>query len=261
MRLGLRTAHDVAEATRDLLDRFEAVLVEELVAEVVAELLVSVDVDPTFGPVLTLGWGGTRTELHADACRLVLPAPRGHLREALLRLRCAPLLTGYRGAPAGDLEATLDAVEAIVATATPTIGPPRTVEVNPLLVTPTAAWVADALVIEPDTTPAPEPEPPAHPTPGATSSSTSSSTPDATSSSTSDPTSDQRPALTPDAMPDLTPDAMPDLTPDAMPDLPPDATSDGVPSHPPSGRAGGLTERAWLGLAGGARSEAEGAGW
>ena len=257
VRLGLRTAHDVAEATRDLLDRFEAVLVEELVAEVVAELLVSVDVDPTFGPVLTLGWGGTRTELHADACRLVLPAPRGHLREALLRLRCAPLLTGYRGAPAGDLEATLDAVEAIVATATPTIGPPRTVEVNPLLVTPTAAWVADALVIEPDTTPAPEPDPPSHPTPGATS----SSTPHPTSSSTSDPTSDQRPALTPDAMPDLTPDAMPDLTPDAMPDLPPDATSDGVPSHPPSGRAGGLTERAWLGLAGGARSEAEGAGW
>ena len=146
MQLGLRTPEAIADAARDLLARFDAVLVEELVEGVVAELLVSVDLDPTFGPVLTLGWGGTRTELHADTCRLVLPAPRAQLRGALLRLRCAPLLTGYRGGPAGDLDATLEAAEAIVAAATS--GPPRSVEVNPLLVTPTAAWIADALVID-----------------------------------------------------------------------------------------------------------------
>ncbi len=146
VRLGLRPPEAIADAARDLLARFDAVLVEELVEGVVAELLVSVDLDPTFGPVLTLGWGGTRTELHADTCRLVLPAPRAQLRGALLRLRCAPLLTGYRGGPAGDLDATLEAAEAIVAAATS--GPPRSVEVNPLLVTPTAAWIADALVID-----------------------------------------------------------------------------------------------------------------
>lgn len=153
VRLGLSTSDEVAAAARELLRRFDAVLVEQLVVDVVAELLVSVDLDPTFGPVLTLGWGGTRTELLADTCRLVLPSPRARVREALLGLRCAPLLTGYRGSPAGDLDALLDAVEAIVATATSV--PPRTVEVNPLLVTSTGAWVADALVIEVGAHPSP----------------------------------------------------------------------------------------------------------
>lgn len=90
VRLGLRPPEAIADAARDLLARFDAVLVEELVEGVVAELLVSVDLDPTFGPVLTLGWGGTRTELHADTCRLVLPAPRAQLRGALLRLPVHP---------------------------------------------------------------------------------------------------------------------------------------------------------------------------
>ena len=91
-------------AAAELLARFPAVLVERLVVGGVAELLVGVQTDPVFGPVLSLGVGGVLTELVRDVAHLLLPVDAPEIRRALLGLRCAPLLTGYRGAPAADLD-------------------------------------------------------------------------------------------------------------------------------------------------------------
>ena len=54
--------------------------------------------------MLSLGAGGVLTELVRDVAHLVLPADPAEIRGALLGLRCAPLLTGYRGAPPADLD-------------------------------------------------------------------------------------------------------------------------------------------------------------
>ena len=67
--------------------------------------------DPVFGPVLSLGVGGVLTELVRDVAHLVLPVRRRpRSARALLGLRCAPLLTGYRGAPPADLDRLVDVV-------------------------------------------------------------------------------------------------------------------------------------------------------
>ncbi|MEM8758711.1 MAG: acetate--CoA ligase family protein [Pseudomonadota bacterium] len=121
-----------------------AFLVEEMVGDAVAELLIGVTADPAHGYVLTLAAGGTLTELMRDGASLLLPAPRDEVRKALMGLRIAPLLHGYRGGPAADIDAILDAVAAVGAFVAQ--ARPLEVEINPLLCGPTRAVAADALI-------------------------------------------------------------------------------------------------------------------
>ncbi len=145
VRLGLAGAAQVAAAAEELLARFPEVLVEQMIVGGLAELLVGVEADPVFGPVLTLGAGGTLTELLRDTTQMVLPAGPAEIREALLGLRCAPLLSGFRGAAPVDLDALITAVLAVVGIALGT-GDLVSLEINPLIVTSTGAWACDALI-------------------------------------------------------------------------------------------------------------------
>jgi acyl-CoA synthetase (NDP forming) len=137
---------DVGVAAAELLARFPAVLVERLVVDGVAELLVGVHTDAVFGPVLSLGTGGVLAELVRDVAHLLLPVDAPEIRRALLGLRCAPLLTGYRGAPAADVDELVAVAERVVelVLSTPEV---VTLEINPLIVTATGAWACDALLV------------------------------------------------------------------------------------------------------------------
>ncbi|MGE0298335.1 MAG: acetate--CoA ligase family protein [Pseudonocardia sp.] len=146
VRLGLVDAGDVRSAAAELLARFPALLVERLVCGAVAELLVGVEADPAFGPRLSLGTGGVLTELVRDVAHLLLPSNAAEIRQALLGLRCAPLLTGYRGAPPADMDLL---VTIVVRVAEMVLDMPEVVglEINPLIVTAEGAWACDALVV------------------------------------------------------------------------------------------------------------------
>lgn len=140
--LNLRDTAAVEAAARAM--ACDSFLIEEMIADAVVELLLGIVADPAHGYVLTLAAGGTLTELLDDRAHLLLPAPREAVRDALLSLRIAPLLTGYRGKRAAHLDAILDAVDALQAYVT--AHRPLEVEVNPLICTPAAAIAADALV-------------------------------------------------------------------------------------------------------------------
>jgi acyl-CoA synthetase (NDP forming) len=146
VRLGLVEPDDVRAAAAALLARYPAVLVERLVPGGIVELLVGVESDPVFGPVLTLGVGGVLTELVRDVAHLLLPVAPAEIRRALLGLRCAPLLTGYRGAPPADLDLLVTVVARV---AELVLDMPEVVglEINPLIVTAEGAWACDALVV------------------------------------------------------------------------------------------------------------------
>jgi acetyl-CoA synthetase len=77
---------------------------------------------------------------------LLLPIERRDVLYALSQLKIYPLLKGYRGRPAGDLEALVDAVMSVV----DFINSNRVAEldINPLLVLPQGkgAIAVDALV-------------------------------------------------------------------------------------------------------------------
>lgn len=121
-------------------------LVEEMVADAVCELIVGVVRDPAHGLVLTIGAGGVLAELLADTASLVLPATEAAIREKLATLKVARLIAGHRGRPAGDLDAAVAAIAAVAAYAAGEAGRLVELDVNPLIVTPTGAVAADALI-------------------------------------------------------------------------------------------------------------------
>ena len=145
--VGLADAGEVTSAVQRLAAAGDgSVLVESLIPGAVAELLVSVRPTPPVGMLLTLGAGGTLAELLDDTVSLLLPAAAGDVLEALRSLRIWPLLAGYRGRPAGAVDAVVEAVSALGAL----VRDDRSifeVEINPLMVTPHGAVAADALML------------------------------------------------------------------------------------------------------------------
>jgi acetate---CoA ligase (ADP-forming) len=114
VRLGLRGRSAVTRAAADLTRQLEAAgqrperfLVQSM-AEGVAELLVGVVNDATFGPVVAVGAGGTSAELLRDVTVRLAPLTDRDATEALHELKTFPLLDGWRGTPAADQAALED---------------------------------------------------------------------------------------------------------------------------------------------------------
>ncbi|MET7380605.1 GNAT family N-acetyltransferase [Streptomyces sp. NPDC005526] len=107
LHLDLRNAPQVRAAHRDLVtrfgDRLTGVVVQPL-AERGTELFAGVVQDEVFGPLVVFGLGGTATELLADHAGRLAPLTERDVRELITSPRCSPLLFGYAGSPAADLE-------------------------------------------------------------------------------------------------------------------------------------------------------------
>lgn len=127
----------------------ELFLVERQVAGFVAELIVGLHRDPQFGLVMVVGMGGTFVELVEDTVPLLLPTDRAAVARALEGLKVMKLLKGFRGKPAGDVEAAVDAIMAIARFADAHRGRLVELDVNPLLVLPEGqgAVAVDALIV------------------------------------------------------------------------------------------------------------------
>ena len=146
VEVNLGDSRAVREATERVRSRGERMLVEKMAAPCVAEIIVGVTRDPTFGLTLLLGAGGRFVELLEDTVSLLLPVEREQIREAFESLKVARLVNGYRGCDAGDVDAILDAVEAIAKYAQMNNASLAELDVNPLIVTPHGAMAVDAFI-------------------------------------------------------------------------------------------------------------------
>lgn len=138
-----------AEALRRAAARLGALgtgLLAEEMAEAGVEVLVGVARDPSGLLALTLGAGGVEAELLGDAATLVLPAGREAVREALMGLRVGARLRGFRGRAGADLDALLDAVEAVERFARLHEAGLVELDVNPLIAGTQGAVAVDALI-------------------------------------------------------------------------------------------------------------------
>ena len=126
----------------------ESFLVEKMITGMVAELIVGVKRDAQFGPALVIGAGGVLVELVTDSTSLLLPTTEEAVIDALMSLKVAKLLKGFRGKPAGDQQAIVDAVLAVAAFAVDHWDTLEELDVNPLIVLPEGEGViaADALI-------------------------------------------------------------------------------------------------------------------
>lgn len=119
--LGLQSADAVAEAVATLVQRMGAigarldgVLLQRQVPDGI-EALVGVTTDPTFGPLVVAGLGGTLVELLRDVSFRLPPVTDVDAMEMILKLRTHKLLEGYRGSPPGDREALISVITRISA--------------------------------------------------------------------------------------------------------------------------------------------------
>lgn len=121
-------------------------LVEEMVRNPVAELILGVTRDPAYGLTLTVGTGGVMAELLQDTVTLLPPISQAEAKEAILSLRLAPLLSGYRGRPVADVDAAAAALAALSVYAESHAATLDELDINPLIVTTAGAFAADALI-------------------------------------------------------------------------------------------------------------------
>ncbi len=110
------------------------------------ELIVGAKRDPVFGSVLLVGTGGTAAEIWQDRALELPPLSERLARRMLESLRSWPLLQGFRGKPAVNLDQlieTLMRVSYLIAH-TPEISE---LDINPLLATPEGTLALDARIV------------------------------------------------------------------------------------------------------------------
>ena len=120
VRLNLRSRDQVRDAVTELERLAETrgwrtFLLERMVDDVIAELLIGVKRDPRFGFSLALGSGGVFVGLVDDHKTLLLPTHRDEVASTIDSLRIGRLIDGYRGARAGDREAAIEGVMTVAA--------------------------------------------------------------------------------------------------------------------------------------------------
>ena len=101
--------------------------------------------DPSFGPVIACGAGGTSAELLKDVAVRITPLTDVDAKEMLHSLKTFPLLDGYRGAPTCDAAAVEDVLLRLGALveAHPEVAE---LDANPVVARPQGALILDARV-------------------------------------------------------------------------------------------------------------------
>ena len=140
--IGLRAAY--ADFETRFGREMTAVLVQRMVPPGV-EMIVGAVQDPLFGPLIACGTGGVLVDVLADTSFRLHPLSVSDAGDMIEELRGSKLLRGYRGAPpadAGALRQVLLRISALVSAA-PEI---QDLDLNPIVVLPTSACVADVRV-------------------------------------------------------------------------------------------------------------------
>lgn len=117
VRLDLEGPEEVREAFREIrstmeeegsLDAMDGVLIQPMLQG--TEVMIGMDPDPVFGPVLAFGLGGVHVEVLRDVAFRVAPLTDRDAREMVRQTRGFTLLTGYRNHPEGDVAALEEAL-------------------------------------------------------------------------------------------------------------------------------------------------------
>jgi acyl-CoA synthetase (NDP forming) len=153
--LGLRDEDAVRAACAQMQERvrsvigsapFDGFLVAEQVLDGV-ELAIGLHRDPECGLTFMAGAGGVMLELVKDVSFAAAPMTRAKAADMIGRTRAQHLIAGFRGGPAHDGEAAVDALMALGLFAEIAGDCLEAVDINPFRVLPKGGAALDALVI------------------------------------------------------------------------------------------------------------------
>lgn len=119
VKVGLRNEEEVRDAFELMIYRVErylpeariwGCLVQEMVPQGGLEVLVGMNRDPQFGPLVTFGLGGIYVETLKDVTFRLAPLSVQDASTMLDEIRASALIEGVRGQPAADREAIVDSI-------------------------------------------------------------------------------------------------------------------------------------------------------
>lgn len=110
------------------------------------ETIIGVHMDPTFGPMVMYGAGGTAVELYRDVAFASAPLDTDRARSLLGQVRSTALLRGWRGAPVADEAALVDALCRLSQFALDHADELESIDINPLVVREQGAFCLDAVI-------------------------------------------------------------------------------------------------------------------
>ncbi len=117
VKVGLQNSSDVRDAFELMVYRAQrylpeariwGCLVQEMAPPGGLEVLVGMNRDPQFGPLITFGLGGIYVEILRDVTFRIAPFSRDEAEEMLTQIRAHALLDGVRGQPPIDKPAIVD---------------------------------------------------------------------------------------------------------------------------------------------------------
>src|SRR4051794_3539599 len=113
VRLNLATVEEVRKAFCEIVARaqeeagaeaVDGVLIQPMIAGGV-EMIIGITHDPLFGPLIAFGIGGINVEVLGDVRFRIAPLTDHDVDDLVHEIRGLPLLTGFRGRPAADINA------------------------------------------------------------------------------------------------------------------------------------------------------------
>ena len=152
VKVGLNSEAAVKETFNDMHDRLskqynvKGVLLEKMAAPG-AELIVGLQNDPQFGPIIMVGIGGIYTEVFKDVTFRILPITKEDAVSMMEDLKGKQILKGFRGAPPVSMDALANALVSIGNLGTDMAPYYESIDFNPVIFYEKDYVVVDAKIL------------------------------------------------------------------------------------------------------------------
>ncbi|MFQ5573896.1 MAG: acetate--CoA ligase family protein, partial [Nitrosopumilaceae archaeon] len=154
VKVGLDNVNDVKKTFNDMYGRLskkkgvdvKGILLEKMVPKGV-ELIVGLQNDSQFGPIIMVGLGGIMTEVMKDVAFRMLPISTSDAKSMINELKGSALLKGFRGSAPIDLNMVAKMLTQIGKLGTENADYINSIDFNPVIVYPKSHYVVDAKII------------------------------------------------------------------------------------------------------------------
>jgi 3-hydroxypropionyl-CoA synthetase (ADP-forming) len=152
VRVGLKTEQEVRDAFDDMYERLSSkyhtkgVILEKMVDSGL-EVIVGLQNDPQFGPVIMFGLGGIYTEIFKDVAFRILPITPEDVKEMTEDLKGKSMLKGFRGSQPIDSSMLSDMLIKIGQLGSDAAPYYESVDFNPIILYPNDYFVVDAKIL------------------------------------------------------------------------------------------------------------------
>ena len=155
VKVGVGDVADVKKTFTDMYGRLskkkgvdvKGILLEKMVPKGGVELIVGIQNDPQFGPMIMAGLGGVMTEVFKDVAFRMLPITTSDAKSMLNELKGSKLLKGFRGSAPIDINMVAKMLVDIGKLGVENADYVNSIDFNPVIVYPKSYFVVDAKII------------------------------------------------------------------------------------------------------------------